>query len=461
MAETGIQKSFESPGVFWLPEKPDQTVTGQLSFTIDDGPQMSLVGGFALSLIKSFPVVHGVLDNAPCTLFNCSHASSKGSYGGLRQTVLKADLLLVGEHAASLDEPIFTGSNVRFGGLNEWVNFSAINIGAPEAGVIPTPSRFDLITQPSIVVKSNEIGGTVTLCGHHNGRFGHHKIDWEYNSFFEIEFDKPVSIRALHKSIFELQNLFSLLTWTRAPVSYYSALRLVAKEQMNPTGKRWSGLYGHWTVTSQGDKTSSHLLTYLADVFDDLPQIVASWFQSSSAIRTSRNLLTSIARSEGQYLQFMFLALMQTVEATHRSFDSKSYMSEADYKTVCQTLTAAIPKTVSEDHRASLKSRIKFGNELSLRTRFKELFLKVPEKLRPHISNDWAAFVGQAVDMRNAQTHPNTDGTAAEPDLTQMWQACQRIKLLLTIVFLNELGLSFEKIEKIATNVSWRSIIRD
>ena len=461
MAETGIQKSFESPGVFWLPEKPDQKVTGQLSFTLDDGPQVSLVGGFALSFIRSFPVVHGVLDNAPCTLFNCRHTSSKSSYGGLQQTVLKADLLLVGEHVASLDEPIFTGSNVRFGGLDEWVSFSAFKISLPETDYVKTPSRFDLITQTPIIVRSNEIGGTVKLCGHYNGSFGHRKIDWEHHSFIEIEFDKPVSIHFLHKSVFELQNLFSLLTWTGVPVSYYSALRLVAKDQMNITGKSLSGLYGRWTIPSQGDKISSHLLTNLADVFDDFPQIVASWFQSSSAIKTSRNLLTSIVRSEGQYLQFMFLALMQTVEATHRSFDSKSYMSEADSKMVCQILKAAIPNNVSEDHRASLKSRIKFGNELSLRTRLKELFLKIPESLHPHISNDWKVFVGQAVDMRNAQTHPNTDGTAPEPDLTQMWQACQRIKLLLTILFLNELGLSFEKIEKIATNVSWRSFIRD
>ena len=461
MAETGIQKSFESPGVFWLPEKPDQTIAGQLRFSSDDGPQVSLVGGLRPFPINSFPVVHGVLDDAPCTLFNCRQISSKSSYGGLQQIVLEARLLLVGEHIASLDEPVFTGSDVRFGGLDEWVNFSAIKIGAPEAGDVTTPSRFDLISQPQIVAKSEQIGGTVTLCGHHTGLFGHHNIDWEYHSFFEIGFDKPVSIHVLHRSIFELQHLFALMTWTRAPVAYLSALRLVAKDPMNPSGKRWSGLYGHWTITSQEDKTSSQLLTYLADVFDDLPQIVASWFQSSSAIKTSRNLLTSIVQSEGQYLQFKFLALMQTVEATHRSFDSKSYMPEADYQIVCQTLTSAIPKNVSEDHRASLKSRIKFGNELSLRTRFKELFLKVPEKLRPHISKDWTAFVGQAVDMRNAQTHPNTDSTAAEPDLTQMWQACQRIKLLLTIVFLNELGLSFEKIEKIATNVSWRSLIRD
>jgi hypothetical protein len=461
MAETGIQKSFESPGVFWLPEKPDQTIAGKLSHTSDDGPRVSLVGGFGLSLITSFPVVHGVLDNAPCTLFNCKHASSKDRHGGLRQTVLEADLLLVGEHVASLDEPVFTGSITRFGGLDEWVNFGAIKIGAPEGDTVTTPSRFDLVTQPPIVVKSEEMGGTVTLCGNYSGSFGHRKIDWDYHSYFEVEFDKPASIRALLQCVFELQHVFALLTWTSSPVSYWSALRLVAKDAMNPHGKRWSGLYGCWAVTSQEDKTSSHFLTYLADVFDDLPQIIASWFKSPPPIKTARQLFTTIVRSEGQYLSFMFLALMQTVEALHRSLDSKYYMSAAEYEKVRQTLVAAIPGNVEADHRASLESRIKYGYELSLRTRFKELFLRLPDKLRFHISKDWKTFVGQAVDMRNALVHPNTDGNLIQPDPIQMWQVSQRIKLLLTITLLNELGFSFDKIEKVATNVLWSSLIWD
>lgn len=459
MAETGKQRSFESPGVFWLPENPDQKVTGQLSHTTDDGPQVRLVGGFASSVFGVSRVVHGVLDSAPCTLFNCRYVSSRDSYGGLRQIVFEADLLLVGEHVASLDELVFVGSFVRFGGLDEWVNFGAIKIGPPEGDMVTTPSKFDLVTQQPITVKSEQMGGTVTLCGHYNGSFGHRKIDWEYHSFFELSLDNPISIRTLSKSVFELQYLFTLLTWARAPISYLSVLRLVAKDAMNPQGKRWSGLYGHWAATSQEDKTSSHLLTYLADIFDDLPQIIAAWFQSSLAIRTARNLLTSIISSEGQYLQFKFLALMQIVEATHRSLDPKSYMSEANYNIVRQTLVAAIPGNVEASHRASLKSRIEYGNELSLRTRLKELFLRLPEKLRFHICNDHNTFVGQAVDIRNTLTHPKTDATAIEPDPIQVLQTSRRIQLLLTIAFLNELGVSFDKIEKIATDVQWHSLI--
>lgn len=462
MAETGIQRAFESPGVFWLPEKPDQKITGHLSHSLDDGPEVSLVGGFDHSLLKNFNVVHGVLEDAPCTLFNCKCISSKGSYFGLRQMAFKADLLVVGEHVLSLDEPVFNGATFRFGGLDEWVSFSAVKINFSETDIAKTPSRFDLLAQPPIVASSAELGGRVTLCGYYSGRFGHRKIDWTHHSFFEIEFGSAVSINVFYRSVFELQHLFALLTWTRAPVSYLSARRYIAKTPMNQSGKQVSGLYGHWTATSEEDKTSSRdLFTSLALVWDDLPHIIVAWFKSSPAIKTARQLLTSIVRSEGQYLEFKFLALMQTAEALHRSLDARKYMPAADYEKVRQALIAAIPGAVERSHRTSLESRIKYGNDLSLRTRLKELFFRLPEKLRPHVFRDGKALVDRAVDMRNTLVHPNTEGDSAQPDPNEIWRTTQRIKLLLTIVLLNELGLSFDKIETIAKSGQWYPLFLD
>jgi hypothetical protein len=370
--------------------------------------------------------------------------------------------LLVGDHVASLDEAVLGGAKIRFEGLDEWTNFSAVKIGASDGGVVKGPSRFDLVTQPPITVKSDELGGAITLSGQHSGHFGHRQIDWEYHSSFDVSPNKPASIRSLSQTFFELQHVFALLTWHRSPISYLSVFRPVENDPMNPSGEKWSGLYGHWSAGSLKDKSSTRLLTYLAHVLADLPQIISSWFRSPLAIKASRHLFTSIIRSEGQYLQFKFLALMQTVEALHRSLDSKTYMPPADYEVVVRrTLVASIPGNVGADHRTSLESRIKYGNELSLRTRFKELFLRLPDSLRLHVCNDWRAFVGFAVEMRNALTHPNSDGTTVEPDPTKMWQASQRIKLLLTMVLLNEVGLSYDKIEKIAKDQHWRSLARD
>ena len=189
--------------------------------------------------------------------------------------------------------------------------------------------------------------------------------------------------------------------------------------------------------------------------------MVSSWFKSPPGVKAARHLFTSVIRSEDQYLEFIFLAVMQIVEALHRSLDSRTYLPQQEYEAVKQTLTAAIPKGLPSNLQASLESRIKYGNELSLRTRLKELFLKLPESLRARIRNDWKAFVGQAVDIRNALTHPNADGEYVKPNEAQIRQTSQRIKLLLTIVLLNELGLSFEKIEKIASGQHWQFLTSD
>lgn len=382
MAEKGIQKAFETPGFFWLPEKREQALTGQLKHTPEEGPQITLLGSFDSSLISNFPIVHGVLDNSPCTLFNCGQSSSRSSYGGLNQAVFEADLLLVGDHVASLDEAVFGGAKIRFEGLDEWTNFSAVKIGASDGDVVKGPSRFDLITQTPITVNSDEQGGTITLCGQHSGHFGHRQIDWEYHSSFDVSSNKLASIHSLSQTFFELQHVFALLTWHRSPISYLSVFRPVENDPMNPSGKKWSGLYGHWSVGSLKDKSSTRLLTYLPHVLSDLPPIISSWFRSPPAIKASRHLFTSIIRSQRQYLQFTFLALMQTVEALHRSLDSKTYMPPVDYEAVRRNLVASIPGNVGADHRTSLESRIKYGNELSLRTRFKELFLRLPHNLR-------------------------------------------------------------------------------
>ncbi|MDN5873075.1 MAG: hypothetical protein L0H29_01670, partial [Sinobacteraceae bacterium] len=50
-----------------------------------------------------------------------------------------------------------------------------------------------------------------------------------------------------------------------------------------------------------------------------------------------------------------------------------TYMSPEDYEAVRHALATAIPSSVGADHREALKSRIKYGNELSLRKRINGL----------------------------------------------------------------------------------------
>lgn len=459
MAENGDQKSFETPGAFWLPTNQEKTIHGQLRYTPGEGSQVVLAGGFHRSVFDNFPIIHGVLDNARCTLFNCNVRSSRGSQGGLQETTLAVPLLLVGQHVASLDDDVFNKLKIRFSNLDDWVNFPGIQIDRAEWQRVGGPSKFDLQTQPPVTTHLKESQSTVTLIGSHSGRFDHRHIDWDYQNFFDIAWKQPKSLRGLLEFAFELQHLVALLTWRRSYISYLSVSQPLTDEAKASLVKKTFGIYGRWPI-SPDQKSSSELLTHFGNVAQDLPQIISGWFQSSPAVKMARHLFTSIMQSEGQYLEFKFLALMQAVEALHRSVNSRTYTQKEDYAAINDILVAAIPKSVSTEHRASLKSRIKYGNELSLRTRLKELFLMLPDKLRNVISNDWKNFVGKSVDARNALTHPDADG-ANKREPNETYETVQRVQLLLTIILLNHIGLPFEKIEQIARDQDWDRLITD
>jgi hypothetical protein len=457
MAETGIQKAFETPGVFWLPGG-EAKLSGHLKYAPESGLHLALVGKFSSIPFQNYPVIHGALDNEFCTLFNSniSHVSS----GVIHQTGFDSRLALIGDHVPSIDAPMFDGLKIRFHGLDEWVNYRAFAPAISEPKSFGPPTRFDLLTQVPIVTTSKELGGSVSLIGMPSGRYWHRRIDWEYHNYFEVNFDKPVNVTKLIDVAFELQHFLALLTWNRSPIEYFSAFRSVSTAE-SQSGKKRSGLYGHWSVSAPNQRSSGPFLTTLADISEELPKMADSWFKSLSGIKTARNLFTSILKSEGQYLEFTFLALMQIAEALHRSLDSKSYMQPDDYEAVKKSLIEAIPKNIEADHRTSLESRIKYGNELSLRTRLKALFLRIPEILQQQITKDRKTFVSKVVDARNVLTHPNTDPKAPKPGSDELLEFSQGMKLLLTILFFNEMGLSFEKITAIAKTPHWELSLSD
>jgi hypothetical protein len=433
MAETGAQKAFEAAGVFWLPGS-EIRLSGHLKFTADGELRLTLVGKFGTGLFGDYSVIHGALDDELCTLFNCITSQVKS--GVIHQLAFAPNLVVIGEHLASLDECRFNGLKIRFQGLNDWVNFGAFAMTHSNAQNFAAPMRIDFSAQKPMITTLHGLCCTVSLGGQSVGSYSHRKTNWEYHNYFEVNFEKPIDVQKLIEVAFDLQHFFALLTWSRSAIKYFSAYRSVPITDSH-SGKKQSGIYGHWPVGADNLQSSDIFLTTLNDVSDEFSDLIGSWFKASPGIKTTRKLFTSIIKSEGQYLEFTFLALMQVSEALHRSLDSRSYMKPQDYEPVKNALKMAIPTIVGADHRASLESRIRYGNELSLRTRLKELFLKLPATLVQLVTNDWKSFISRVVDARNALTHPNTDPKTQKLKDQALFDFSQSMKLLLTILLLN------------------------
>ncbi len=80
------------------------------------------------------------------------------------------------------------------------------------------------------------------------------------------------------------------------------------------------------------------------------------------------------------------------------------YLSKEEYKEVGTILKKSIPENVTGNHLESLKSRIDFGNEFSLKTRLLILFDKF-EGIFQTLIEDRDEFVKEVRDTRNFLTH--------------------------------------------------------
>jgi hypothetical protein len=121
-------------------------------------------------------------------------------------------------------------------------------------------------------------------------------------------------------------------------------------------------------------------------------------------------------------------------------------MSVEEYKPVYDALVNAIPDWVSSDLKYRLKEYLKYGREFSLRKRMKDIIYIYQANIDRFIGNK-NAFIEKVVDTRNYQTHHDEDLKERAAGGEELDRLTQKLKVLLEVCLLTELGFSSEEIK--------------
>ena len=104
-------------------------------------------------------------------------------------------------------------------------------------------------------------------------------------------------------------------------------------------------------------------------------------------------------------------------------------------------IIAAIPSTVASDHRDSLKSRIRYGNEYSLRKRLTKAVESLPPEAIECVCKSIGEFVSGLVETRNYLTHYTDELRGNALRGADLFWASERLAMLLRILLLREFGI--------------------
>ncbi|MET9558723.1 hypothetical protein [Streptomyces tauricus] len=113
-------ESFESDGLFWLPNQKESQVAGRVKFSPATGTRLSLIGSFSeinfgdTETPPEISIIHGVAGKKLLTLIGCSRASRRFESPGFMREDYRADYMFAGQTLLTPESVKFNRFSVRF-----------------------------------------------------------------------------------------------------------------------------------------------------------------------------------------------------------------------------------------------------------------------------------------------------------------------------------------------------------
>lgn len=196
-----------------------------------------------------------------------------------------------------------------------------------------------------------------------------------------------------------------------------------------------------------------HMLFKFSDIRRRFQGIMRKWFEGFEDLRPVYDLYFGTLYNPQMYLQHKFLSLVQAIESYHRRRAARQYeLPPSKHKAIEMAIENACPPR----HRNWLERKLTHSNELSLPQRLHFLlskydFLKIGNK---------DSFVNKVVDTRNYLAHYDKRMQKRAATIEEMAQLCQKLRSLLEVVMLGELGFDQPKIRELMEHIeSTRSVL--
>ncbi len=435
-----ISKPFKIAGQWAAPGLGDRDVPGELSYA-PERCELSLMGSFQQfpqSIIQPFaraPVIHGVSTTGErFSLLNPVRGQVSTSFtthhAGISETWV-CPLVLSGVHAG--ENPELPMLEFRIPGLQFWLGQQVIVSRADQQDegfsrtfrVRSTPHELTFV--PVIASELNWSTKVVTSGGSFH-------LTAESSGWCQV---RPAAPRPLRWYFTQLEAITALLTFTAGTSMSADCMSFPSGEQ----GQSGSVLVPRRDAAYCGyQKQHEFFLTrpVLSELFGD---IVRKWFEGFPALSSTIQLAVSIVASPNLWQHVEFLSWMQALEGFHRGTLPGLYMPSDEYESVKQSLGTAIPSSLTKAHRDSLRSRIRYGNELSLARRLNELADQLGQELRVRLFGSSGNVPRAWIDTRNYYTHWDEQSRSGLMNTQQLLHANLRLRLFVQSLYLNFAGV--------------------
>lgn len=456
MSKHSIPDAIEFVGEWCLPDRVNSPpISGTLSWESQRASLKlhdsftPLKGAIYGDEVHSYAAVHGTSTSSQyVTLLNATGAGTGFNFGaaGMRQSErLISSWVVIGDHV--LPETLYSEIRVRIPGLQIWVGRSGVTqtilhkTEESAAGVVYYVESLpeEMMTIPCLSatlgwgIDRNFSGDLVS------------EITVKTSACLKVRPYEPKALDWYFQQLGKATTLLSFLAGSPMSPDHISA-------KVVEFGTDVEILVALREAKYCSHKNVHDFYMLRNDMDADLGLVFAKWFELYDSIAMPSQLALSVLSSEKLWLHVEFLSLMQALEGFHRATMPGLYTSVDEYDSVRKTLSNAIPQSVESAHKEALKSRIKYGNEVSLRKRLDALVARVPLAIRVQILGGDGSVPRSWVVTRNYYTHWDEASRDSILDGVEMHRAGVRMKHLLRVLYLDLVGIPFGAIAKALRN---------
>lgn len=454
----GLYDSFTEQGLFWLADKREDEISGTLSYDPDKGAILKLVGIFG-ELGDAFKrafggardeaaVIHGVtMKGKPLSLLHAHDINRQLNMPGIPSETWSSNLLVIGAHITSADEAIFPKCYFRFDQIETWLehkpftdtfDFDAktLNVFAEKPREVPfaTHAEFAVSTVGSLY-SDNDTGTRFVI---------------DVTSQMAITPTEPRSLDWHLNRAVRLQELASLCTGHFLPLTSFELRGPDAELGGGGTRPSEVHLYAlmiHGEGRSEtGTKRRTPIVTG-PELNRFNPEAVQRWFDQFEAFDPALRLFFTITGARQMFTNIRLLLAIQALEVFHRRTSDQGILSGENFATFTEAMVGAIPDDTAPDMREKLESLYRHANEPTLQQRLRSIVASLTEAFGERPGGFNSKYLRKLVDTRNYYTHFSEALSARTFDGEGMYWATRRVVLLLTLLFLQRLGLTADDIK--------------
>lgn len=326
-------------------------------------------------------------------------------------------------------------SEMRFGvpGLHLWLALGGISPTFVHDEGKTTETIYSIRTVPEIKFSLPSAGCLLGFSiGRHMGSDGLNAITIRTSGSFRLVPDEP---RELSWFLHEAGKVTSLI----AVMSGSPMAPDVIKANVSDGPKDVAILVSLREGRLCTHKSANDFFMTCSSAQTPIASAMQAWFACYEAIGLPVQLALSAFHT--QHVNHVdFLTLTQALEGLHRATFEGKYVSDEEYEPTFMALSNSIPQKLSADHRAALKSRLKYGNEYSMQKRLGELQKKLDPGVAARVLKE-GAVPASWVKTRNYFTHWDEKLRADILEGWDLYEAMVRMRAMLRSLILGHASI--------------------